>query len=144
MQKGMTLLELLVVIGILSVLLALVARSDWVAAFRLRSALSEARQAAALARTEAVRREAEAVLEVADGSLRVFLDANGNGEQDAGEPVLREFRPQGVAVEGGPWRFNGVGQPAGAGSLRLKAGRLEGLLCLRSGGAVEEVKGACN
>jgi len=144
LQRGMTLLELLVVLGVLGILLALVARSDWVAAFRLRAALSEARQVAALARTEAVRRESPTLLVVQNGRLGVYVDANGNGQWDAGEATLRELNPQGISFGGGPWRFNGLGQPAGTGDLTLSVGSRQARLCLRAGGAVEEVRGACN
>ena len=100
-ERGFTLFELLITLIVAAALLAIVVpgMSTFVTSSRLRAAQSEFVSALTLARSEATKRGGEVVIEAlgtVDGSeflggWRVFHDANGDGDFDAGETVIREY-----------------------------------------------------
>jgi type IV fimbrial biogenesis protein FimT len=136
-SRGVTLIELMTVMAVLAILLGLgsASFSRMMEATRLRTLSNDLVNDLRLTRSEAILRgervvmctasHAEACSSVAgwhQGWL-LFLDANNNGQRDAGEPVLR-FRP--AAPTG--WTVSGNTPVAryvsydGLGSTRLTGG----------------------
>ncbi len=104
--RGMTLIELMMAIAIAAILLAVAAPSFQQAlnGNRLGSAVEELSSAMNLARAEAVRANRRAVLcrstddSACDGTAStwpgwiVFVDTDGDGVRDAGEPLIKSGR----------------------------------------------------
>jgi len=99
-QRGVTLIEVMVVLGIAAILLAFAVPSfqEFVARNRLDGAAQELLTSLQFARSEATRRGAQVTLRL-DGTAgskdwgsgwTMFVDANGNGALDTGEEVIRQ------------------------------------------------------
>jgi type IV fimbrial biogenesis protein FimT len=101
--RGVTLLELLLVIAIVGILGA----AGFAAVPRDRFAVNQAAEGLArsfnLARLEAVRRNEFVGLYLesaaAGNGYALFVDANGNGQYDAGEQIIKRVRFAGGAVK---------------------------------------------
>ena len=103
-QRGVTLIEVMTVVGIVAVLLAVGVPSfrEFVARNRLDGAAQELMTSLNYARSEATRRGAQVTVRLAGtaGSKNwgsgwsMFVDADGDGTLDAGEEVIK----QGMAV----------------------------------------------
>ena len=106
--RGFTLIEMLTTVAVLVVSLALAAPAlgGFIRSNRLVSAQSEYVSSLMLARSEAARRGTpvgiDAKAAAAAGGFargwRVWVDANGNGNYDAGETLLRDVADRGAGV----------------------------------------------
>lgn len=93
---GFTLLEVMVVVAIIAVLAALAGPSftPIIERWRVRSAAEELTSTLYFARSEAIKRGGSVSIKATSGTdwssgWRVFLDANNDGTQDAGEDTLQ-------------------------------------------------------
>jgi len=146
-RQGLTLLELLVVLGLLGVLAGLAYRSSLLA-HRERAALAELHAILRQARAEAIRRADWVAVNLLEGRLVLCLDSNGNGRCEPGERVLRRWDPRayGASLELYPGfqaglRYNALGQLNTGGRLVLRVGGRATALCLGLAGRVREVRG---
>jgi type IV fimbrial biogenesis protein FimT len=99
-QRGVTLIEVMVVLGIAAILLAFAVPGfrEFVARNRLDGASQDLLASLQLARSEATRRGAQVTMRLAGtaGSKNwgtgwaMFVDTNGNGALDTGEEVIRQ------------------------------------------------------
>lgn len=100
--SGFTMVELLTTLVVLAILLAIAAPSmaTFINNSRLRSSQGELVAALMLARSEATKRGTDVTVDAAvrgvtgaefSGGWRVFLDANRNGQWDAGEEIIRNY-----------------------------------------------------
>jgi len=99
-QRGVTLIEVMVVLGIAAVLLAfgVPALQEFASRSRLDGAARELMTSLQVARSEAMRRGAQVTVRLSgtagsrnwSGGWTMFVDANGNGSLDMGEEVIRE------------------------------------------------------
>ena len=110
--SGFTLLELLCAMAIGGVLLALSGASvgSWVARYQQRNAAAALAQALQVARGEALRRNVRvdvcATLDQSTGDAAgrwaagwmTFVDENGNGKREAGEPIVHVETPAGARI----------------------------------------------
>lgn len=102
-ERGFTLFELLMTLIVAAALLAFAVPglSSFVTSSRLRASQSEFVSALTLARSEATKRGGQVVVRAVGttvgseflGGWRVFSDTDGNGDFDAGEPLVREYAP---------------------------------------------------
>ena len=151
-HKGMTLLELLVAIAILSVLVSLAAPSfsTILAEQRLRQASSEMRISLTTARSEAIKRGESVVVVPRDGGWSegwcVEADAGASGCTDA---AIQGFvSAENIAVSAsGAVRFNLWGRAAGCPQLSLNTsapgGQCSICLSVATDGRVMSVPGTC-
>lgn len=107
--QGFTLIELMVVIGLLGIIAALAAPSfkDSIDRYRIRAAVDELNNSIQFARSEAIRTRQQVVILQSNGCAlnnwgcgwTIFRDTNRNNAQDAGEVTVKsigEFR--GVSI----------------------------------------------
>lgn len=102
-QRGLSLIEALIVMAIAAILLGIGVPNmqSYIASSRLTGSANDLYTALALARSEAVRRQARVTLAHIGaagsrdwtGGWSMFVDANGNGALDVGEEVLRVGAP---------------------------------------------------
>lgn len=171
---GFTAVELIVVIGIMAILAAIAVPSynEFIARSRMDSAANELVNAAAFARTEAIRTRSNVVIAKRQANCRAgsgtaqdwscgfvaFKDANRNGTQDAGgdEPTLREVGEvvslNVMHVGGGSdasVTFNPFGVAASSPGRFVYTPERGGLssavtLCMSSGGRIRKLTGNVN
>lgn len=151
-QKGMTLLELLVAIAVLSVLVSLAAPSfsTILAEQRLRQASSEMRISLTTARSEAIKRGESVAVVPRDSSWSsgwcVEADAGASGCTDA---AIQGFvSGENIVVSAsGAVRFNLWGRAAGCPQLSLNTsaptGQCSVCLSVATDGRVMSVPGTC-
>jgi type IV fimbrial biogenesis protein FimT len=111
-RGGFTLLELLCAIAIAALLLVLSGASvgSWIPRYQQRNAAAALAEALQAARGEALRRNVRVdlcpTLDQAtcdpggrwDAGWMTFVDENGNGKRDAGEPLVRVETPAGARI----------------------------------------------
>lgn len=147
-SRGLTLLELLVMVAILGLLLPMALRST--EAHRHRTAVTETRAFLQHARTEAIRRgNMVAVVWSPDlgNTLLACLDFNRNGACEAEEPLLRTLLLKGSALElrsgfHPGLRYNALGQLNTGARVLVRTGRWATALCLSLAGRIREAPGS--
>ena len=151
-HRGVTAIELLVVIGILGILVALALPSfnNTIRRFRVESATAEITNALQLARSQAIAtRQMVNVTKTAspdsdctptgptdwDCGMDVYVDTNANGTWDTGEPVIKtisssDFRNVNVQFNTGDISYS----PLGFSTLALASGFAPVYVSLRTDG----------
>jgi len=136
--RGFTLVEMLATMTVLVILTSLAAASmsSTVSNNRIYATQTELAASLALARSEAARRGVPVVLSATNpttgnafgGGWQVWVDSNGNGSLDSGEPVLRlhDALPSSIVVGDGTTTvvaFTPMGflTPAGAVDIKICA-----------------------
>ena len=116
--RGFTLIELMVVIGLLGILAALAAPSftNSIDRYRIRAAVDELNNSIQFARSEAIRSRQQVVMLQSNGCAvnnwgcgwTIFQDTNRNNAQDAGEATVKsinEFRGVSITSNGATPNF---------------------------------------
>ena len=157
-QQGFSLIELIVIIGIISILVVVAVPNftDWRNDQNLKAAAREAVSSFQFARLEAARRDTTVTLRVTTGAggvgkCTVFVD-NGqgggtanNGQREGGEPLLREMTvPKGITLTSSTlttYQLNArgftVNGSAGAGTITLTDGKRSYTVTLTAAGGVQ-------
>lgn len=147
-QRGLTLLEFLITLGLLALLLLLAYR-ETLPTRQEEALVAEIRSLLQRARTEAIRRGNWVAVQVQGEELISCLDAQGNGHCDAHDPILQQVQPRPYGAQlrlfSGTQpglRYNALGQLNTGGRVEVRIGQRTRTLCLSLAGRVRETMGA--